>query len=232
MQQLPLSLGGLGPPSFDNYLAPTGSLAPHRLRRIAHAPDASRLLLTGPAGVGKSHLLMACCEDARAHGHTALYCPLPGGAGMLAEGVAVELLAIDALDAACGDREAEFLVFTAINRQHDARHGLLMASSRPAEDFVLPDLRSRLAEAEQLVIDAPDDEARVAVLLHRASRAGLPLEAAAAQWLLRNTSRALPDLLATLARLDRESLARGRRITVPLLREVLGAEPGIRGSGE
>lgn len=232
MQQLPLSLGGLGPPSFDNYRAPAGSLAAYRLRRIAHAPDAARLLLTGPAGVGKSHLLMACCEDARAHGHTALYCPLPSGAGMLAEGVAIELLAVDTLDAVCGDREAEFLVFSAINRQHDARHGLLLASSRPPRDFALPDLRSRLAEAEQLPLDAPDDDTRIAILLHRAARAGLPLEPAAAHWLLRNTSRALPDLVATLARLDRESLARGRRITVPLLREVLRDDVPPRGAGE
>jgi DnaA family protein len=232
MQQLPLSLGGLGPPSFDNYLAPPGSLVAHRLRRLGHAPDAARVLLSGPLGVGKTHLLMACCEDARANGHTVLYCPLPGGAGMLAEAGAVELLAIDGVDAACGDRESEFLVFTAINRQHDARRALLLASSRPPEDFVLPDLRSRLAEAEQLVLDLPDDEARIAILQHRAAAAGLPLEPAAAQWLLRNTSRALPDLLGTLARLDRESLARGRRITVPLLREVLLAEVPLRGSGQ
>lgn len=232
MQQLPLSLGGLGPPSFDNYLALPGSLVAHRLRRLGHHPEAARVLLAGPEGVGKSHLLMACCEDARANGHTVLYCPLPAGAGLLADAGAVELLAIDGLEDACGDRETEFLVFTAINRQHDARRALLLASSRPPQDFVLPDLRSRLTEAEMLVLDPPDDAARIAILQHRAGLAGLPLEPAAAQWLLRNTSRALPDLLGTLARLDRESLARGRRITVPLLREVLLAEVPIRGSGQ
>lgn len=232
MQQLPLALGGLGPPSFDNYLAPPGSLVAHRLRQLGRQPEAARVLLTGPAGAGKSHLLMACCETARAAGHSALYCPLPAGAGLLADAGAVELLAIDELEEAIGDPKSEFLVFAAINRQHDARRALLLASSRPPQDFVLPDLRSRLAEAEQLPLNAPDDQGRIAILMHRAAVAGMPLESAAAHWLLRNTSRALPDLLGTLARLDRESLARGRRITVPLLREVLRSAGRPRDAGQ
>jgi DnaA family protein len=222
MRQLPLSLGGLGAPSFANYHGLAGSLTADRLQRLARAPGADRLLISGPSGVGKTHLLMAACELARESGQRALYCPLPEGLGLLADSGEVDLLAVDALEAASKDPEAEFLVFAAINRQHDAKRALMLATRCPVEDYALPDLRSRLLAAEQLPLDAPDDEGRVAILMHRAAVAGLPLEAAAAQWLLRNTSRALPDLLAMLARLDREALSRGRRITVPLLREVLG----------
>lgn len=228
MRQLPLSLGGLGPPSFANYHGLPGSLAADRLQRLARTTGGDRVLLSGPSGVGKTHLLMATCEAAREARQRVLYCPLPEGLALLAEGGAVDLLAIDSLEATRQDPEAEFLVFAAINRQHDAHRALLMATRCPIEDHALPDLRSRLAEAEQIPLDAADDEGRVAILMHRAAVAGLPLEAAAAQWLLRNTSRALPDLLATLSRLDREALSRGRRITVPLLREVLLDEVPLR----
>ncbi len=67
------------------------------------------------------------------------------------------------------------------------------------------------------------DDARRAILLHRAAHAGIPLEPAAVDYLLRHNARDLRTLMQLLQRLDREALARGRRITVPLLRELLGS---------
>ena len=98
---------------------------------------------------------------------------------------------------------------------------MLLAVRGAMDAVVLPDLGSRLARAEALYLEQPDDAARKSILLHRAARAGIPLEPAAADYLLRHAHRDLRSLLAQLAELDREALARGRRITVPLLREVL-----------
>ncbi len=49
------------------------------------------------------------------------------------------------------------------------------------------------------------------------------LEDAALDWLLRRVGRDLASLTALLDRLDRASLAAQRRMTVPFLRQVLGA---------
>ena len=64
------------------------------------------------------------------------------------------------------------------------------------------------------------------MLRQRASRRGLGMDDAAIDWLLRRTDRDLSSLTDLLDRLDRESLAAKRRITVPFLRDVLGGSAG------
>ena len=48
------------------------------------------------------------------------------------------------------------------------------------------------------------------------------MDAASIDWLLRRVERDLGSLTVLLERLDRESLAAQRRVTVPFLRQVLG----------
>ena len=69
----------------------------------------------------------------------------------------------------------------------------------------------------------PEDAGRREVLRQRARRRGWALEEPALEWLLRRVGRDLGGLTALLDRLDRASLAAQRRITVPFLRQVLGA---------
>ena len=66
-------------------------------------------------------------------------------------------------------------------------------------------------------------DGRREVLRQRARRRGWALEEPALEWLLRRVGRDLGGLTALLDRLDRASLAAQRRITVPFLRQVLGA---------
>jgi len=71
------------------------------------------------------------------------------------------------------------------------------------------------------VLNQLDDAARAELLRDRARRRGLVLEETAIDWMLARTDRSLASLLALLDRLDRESLAAQRRITVPFLRQVV-----------
>jgi DnaA family protein len=69
-----------------------------------------------------------------------------------------------------------------------------------------------------------EDASRAEVLRDRAQRRGLVLEETAIDWMLSRTDRNLASLVALLDRLDRESLAAQRRITVPFLRQVMDAQ--------
>jgi DnaA family protein len=69
-----------------------------------------------------------------------------------------------------------------------------------------------------------DDASRAEILRDRAMRRGLVLEETAIDWLLSRTDRNLGSLMALLDRLDRESLAAQRRITVPFLRQVMESQ--------
>lgn len=225
MSQLPLALGRLDAPDFEHFWPGADALVLARLRALAAAPGAAQVLLTGGESSGKTHLLLATCEAARAAGYDAACLPLDQLDGAdLAEAIDAELVAVDAVDAAFADRTRAEWLFAQINRQHDRGRALLLALRQMPEpgEVVLPDLLSRLMRCEKLSLAPHDDHARRSILLHRAEQAGIPLDPAAADHLLRHESRDLRALLARLKQLDREALARGRRITVPLVRDVAG----------
>ena len=136
------------------------------------------------------------------------------------------LVALDDLDAIAGHREDEIALFDLHNRVRDAGVDLVYAARDvpAALPLALPDLRSRLAQCTLLALRALDDDGRAEVLRQRAASRGLIFDEAALEWLLRRHSRDLSDLGALFERLDRASLAAQRRLTVPFLRQVLGAD--------
>ena len=229
--QLPLALRYPPDQRLETFHAPGPALVA-QLRAFAAGGQERALLLAGPAGTGKTHLALAVCAEADAAGARAGYLPLAGAAGRVSDALeamhALDLVALDGVESIAGDRDDEVALFHFHNRMHDAgRRVLYAARAMPdALPLVLPDLRSRLAQCTRVVLERLDDEGRGQVLRLRAARRGLQVDAAAIDWLLRHAGRDLSGLTALLDRLDRASLAAQRRITVPFLRQVLGAEQG------
>jgi DnaA family protein len=227
--QLPLALRFPPDQRFETFAsAPAGALA--QLLALAHGKSADCVYLTGPAATGKSHLLLAACAEAEAVGRRTAYLPLAAAAGRLRDALQAfehaDLVALDGLDAVAGDREDEIALFDAHNRARDAGRTLLYAArvAPDALELALPDLRSRLSQCARIALEALDDAGRAEVLRLRAQRRGLQLEDAAIDWLLKRVDRDLVSLTGLLDRLDRESLAAQRRLTVPFLRRIVGQE--------
>jgi len=226
--QLPLALRYPPDQRLESFIgAPDGALA--QLRAAATGGSRDWVYLVGPAGSGKTHLALAVCAAAEQAGRGSAYLPLQAAAGRLRDALEAlegrDVVALDGLDAIAGDRDDEVALFDFHNRARAAGVTLLYtATAAPdALGLVLPDLRSRLSQCGRIVLDALDDEGRGAVLRERAVRRGLALDEAAIDWLLTRTGRDLGGLVVLLDRLDRESLAAKRRITVPFLRKVLDA---------
>lgn len=226
--QLPLTLRYPPDQRLDTYVvAPEGVLP--QLRALATGEAAEWLYLAGPAGTGKTHLLLATCAAAETAGRRATYLPLAAATGRLREALDAmeghDVVALDGLDAIAGAREDEHALFDAHNRARASGASILYAARGAPEalDLTLPDLRSRLSQCSRLTLQPLDDAGRAEVLRQRARRRGLVLEDAALDWLLRRTGRDLAALTALLDRLDHASLAAQRRITVPFLRQVLSA---------
>jgi DnaA family protein len=227
--QLPLALRFPPDQRFETFAsAPAGAIA--QLRALAQGTLADCVYLTGPAATGKSHLLLAACAEAEAAGRRTAYLPLSAAAGRLRDALDAfeyaDLVALDGLEAVAGDREDEIALFDAHNRARDAGRTLLYAARVPPDALalVLPDLRSRLSQCARIGLEALDDAGRAEVLRLRAQRRGLQLEDAAIDWLLKRVDRDLVSLTGLLDRLDRESLAAQRRLTVPFLRRIVGQE--------
>lgn len=227
--QLPLALRYPPDQRLDTFVdAPVG--VREQLQVLATQPGGDWAYLAGPAGVGKTHLLLATCAAADAAGRRAAYLPLIAAAGRLRDALDAlegnDLLAIDGLEAIAGHRDDEIALFDAHNRARAAGISLVYAA-RDIPDALaigLPDLRSRLGQCTRITLAPLDDDGRREVLRQRAQRRGLVLEEAALEWLLKRVGRDLAGLTGLLDRLDRASLAAQRRITVPFLRQTLGAE--------
>lgn len=220
--QLPLQLRFPSHQRFADFEGGNNGAAIAAARAVAHAGPS--MYLTGPASSGKTHLLIAACQEAA----RAQYLPLAHlgeqSANALAAVLAPGLVAIDEIDALAGDPLAQIALFDLFNRVRDAEGTMLLAARvtplrLPLE---LPDLVSRLASLPTFDLAPLDDDARRAALIRHASRRGLELDDSVLDFLFRRQARDLSALMRLLDRIDRESLAAQRRVTVPFLRRMIG----------
>lgn len=224
--QLPLGFGA--PPHFRlaAFVAGDNAAALNAVTALARGESTDWLFVAGPEGSGKTHLLVGACHEAAASG--AQYLPLSRlGAGAEDALIALAprpLVAVDDVEVIAGHLGAEIALFDAYNRVRDAGGRMLIAARhRPTHlNLVLPDLVSRLSACTQLKVAPLGDDDRRRVFNQRAIERGLKIEPEVVEFLFRRHTRDLGALLALLERIDRESLAAQRRITVPFVRRIVG----------
>lgn len=187
-----------------------------------------QLFLFGEAGSGKSHLLQACCyrlhdESAAAH-YLSLRELSRFGTGVM-EGLSgnATLLALDDVDAVVGNRAWEEALFHLINRCREQQQALLLSARHNPHELVcaLPDLASRLLWGPIYSLRSADESQALEVFKWRAFNRGLSISEPVAAYINRHCARDMPALMQILNKLDQMSLSHGRKITVPLLKQVL-----------
>lgn len=225
--QMPLAFRHSPDQRLATYVnPPSGAIA--QLEALASGGSDGWLYLLGPAGVGKTHLLLATCAAAEQAARRVAYLPLAAAVGRLGEALEAlegnDLLALDGIETIAGQRDDEIALFHAFNRARAATTTVLFAANAAPDalGITLPDLRSRLSQCGRIALQPLGEAGRREVLRERAHRRGLVLDDAALDWLLKRVDRDLASLTVVLDRLDRASLAAQRRITVPFLRQTLG----------
>lgn len=169
----------------------------------ARWPD-GRLLLAGPPGTGKTHLLHA---TAQAQGWALLRGPdLRGLPEAPTRGVALD-------EADLPGEETALLHL--MNACAEARLPLLMAAPRPPSRWriALADLRSRLAATAVALLDEPSDALLDALLAKHLADRQMQLDPGLIATLRRQLPRRAAVMAEAVARLDRASLIAGRRLT-------------------
>jgi chromosomal replication initiation ATPase DnaA len=209
-------------PSFareDFLAAPSNREA---LRAIEQWPNwAGRmLLLVGPEGAGKSHLASLWAESAGA----------VVVRGEALEGTDVEIGAqSSALLIEDADRvgRAEDLLFHIVNStlQHGAWLLLTARTAPEAWTLKIPDLLSRLRLAPVVRLETPDTELTEAVLFKLFSDRQLQVDPLVIAYIALRIERSLGAARSVVNALDREALARGRRVTRSMAGEMLREAP-------
>lgn len=224
MRQLPLPVRLRDFALFETFEAGPNGAVVALLAAPAQAGPAA--WVWGPPGSGKSHLLQAACAARPGAAYLPAADLKPGGAQALAGWEDRGLVCLDDVDQLLGERDWEVALFGLFNALWE-RGGCLVVSagSAPAAaGFVLPDLASRLAWGGVFRLEPLADDDRVAALRKRARHRGLDLPEDVARYLLRRLPRDMRALCGWLDRLDTASLAAGRRLTMPFVREVIAAE--------
>lgn len=183
----------------------------------------AKMVLTGPEGAGKTHLVHVW---AALTGATIVAArDLPERAEALSE--AAGAVGVEDADRISGHRAAEEALF----HLHNALSGsglplLLTARDAPQRwGLSLPDLASRMAQAGVLHLPPPDDALLGAVMLKLAADRNLPLNPKILGHALPRIERSFAGVQRFVAALDARALSVKRPPTVAMARAVL-ADPG------
>lgn len=164
-----------------------------------------KMLLLGPAGSGKTHLahVFAAQSGARI---VSLGDPHALDPAALAEAPA---LVVEDADGVAGDSHAEEALFHLHNAAADRRVPLLVTATAPPQRWGLhlPDLQSRMQQAGQVALAAPDDALIAAVLVKLAADRQMPLTPALVGYIVARIDRSLAVVRDLVPALDAEALA-------------------------
>ncbi len=211
---------------FDNFLR---SSANSQIIDPLQSSDSAQQLvyLWGAPGSGRTHLLQALCHQQTEQGNSVLF--LPGkerdqyGVEMLQGANTLSMVCIDDVDNLAGDPAWEAELFKTYNAVLETDTRLLVSASCPPQQLSveLPDLQSRLQSFLIFQLQEPDDEEQKDILCFRAEKRGIKLDSAVAEFIVMRSERSMPALMGILEKLDQISLEQGRRVTIPLVKEIM-----------
>jgi len=225
--QLPLAIQLNTNLSFENFFCPGDSFLLTALKQFASGAGESVLYLWGAKNSGKTHMLHAVCQHVTSAQLSVNYLPL---AEMVEYPVDVlagldeyNIVCVDDLQAIVDRQDWQQAIFNLYNRVRE-RNGrmLFTANANPKElGLSLKDLVSRLEWGPVFHLHELNDEHKMQVLQQRARLRGLEINDSAADFVLKHFTRDFGALFRLLNQLDRQSLIRKRKITIPFIKDVI-----------
>jgi DnaA family protein len=139
-----------------------------------------------------------------------------------------DFICLDDVHTVAGDTAWEIALLALMNRATDSGSRIIVsAGGAPRQcGIALADLESRLSQLPVFHLQRLADADRKRALQLRARYRGLELPDETAAYLLVRSKRDMRSLYSLLDKLDTESLAAQRRLTVPFVREVLTGGDG------
>jgi DnaA family protein len=211
---------------FSNFFV---NAANTQLLASLQGEDSTRqfIYFWGNSGSGRTHLLQALCHQQAELGNAVLYLPLGErekfGIEILQGANTLSMVCLDDVDELSGDADWEAALFNLYNELLESDTRLFIAASAPPQSLSLglPDLQSRLQSCLVYQMLEPGDEGKGEILRLRAANRGINIEKPVAEFIVQRAERSLSSLMAILDKLDRITLEKGRRVTIPLVKEIM-----------
>ena len=219
---------------------PSNRLAQAAAEMVVRRPgEMSPLLIYGPTGVGKTHLLEGIWTAARrarrgtavvylsAEQFTTAFLQALRGSGLPSfrrKYRGVELLIIDDLQFFCGKRHTQIeLLYTIDTLLREGRQ-LVFAGDRPPAELcdLGPELTSRLQSGVVCRIERPDHQTRLGILARMARRLRVNVPNDVMQFIASRLTSHARELSGALCRLQATAQAHKKPITRAMAEEALG----------
>ncbi len=228
-EQIPIKFEFWANQTFSDFFPASNGETLKHLQNTSRGEGEPFVFLWGDPGQGKTHLLLACCQEAFNLGVESFYFDITNptvlkNPELLAGLENFDLVCLDNIQALAGKQDWEIALFNFFN-QHRDKHNRLILTARSAPNtlgFLLPDLKTRINWGLSLKINPLTDDEKLALISHKAHQMGTEIAPQAARFLLTRYDRSLESIWTALDKLDMASLAAKRKLTLPFLKQVLG----------
>ncbi len=190
------------------------------LEREPAAWPSPALVLWGPEGAGKTHLLCAWADKHKARrlnvGDKTLEDIATGA-------TSAKAFALDDADTVAGEGESEEWLQHLFNAAKAAGAPLLLTAARPPAlwGLDLPDIETRLKSCLSVRLFEPDDELMRGLLLKLFADRQLMVDAGVVDYLAARLERTGTAIRQAVAALDEAALETGRKISIPFVQKIL-----------
>lgn len=214
--------------TFENFSIGENNILIEQLKLSLHGQEERFFYLWGQNGVGKTHLLQACCHYSLQLASSCAYLPLTDwkllSLELFEQLETLQLICVDDIDAIAGYQQWEEVLFHLYNKIKDSKTVLIITGSQPPQKLpiTLKDLTSRLSWGVVFRVQDLSDRVKTQTLIKRAKLRGFTLTEPVVAFLLARCSRNMQDLFELLDRLDQATLVHQRPVTIPFVKALLG----------
>ncbi len=229
-EQLPFNFDLKEDQSFKSFYAGHNSQIVKYLSKMANGKGEQQIYLWSTEGLGKTHLLQACCQQAYQQKIPAFYLDLSKNSPLnsrILEGLEnFALVCIDNIENCTGNTDWETALFHFYNQHRENGHRLIISANCPPYSLALklPDLKTRMGWGLTLKLQELSESESIAAFTCKANYLGFEISPKVGQFLSKHYARDLPTLWRLLPELERATLIAKRKLSVPLLKKILEDE--------
>ena len=199
----------------------------HLLSLLKDSDFLDDLFIYGTKESGKTFLLQAMCNSYSSMSKSSLYIPLKKvmnyGIEIFESLENIDLICIDGIEEVISKIEWEKAIFNLINKALISESRLILTSSKDLKslNFSLPDLESRIRKFQSYELHPINDKDIFDALKYISKLTSINLGDKEAKYLVTYSQRNISNLVHILESLDQLSMEMKRKITIPLIKEVI-----------
>jgi len=229
--QIPLKMSIQEAVCFESFVTETSeiALALNQFQQALKSSNSSVFYLQGSAGAGKTHLLQAACRYKSGLNQSAVYLPLKDmNLPLIAESLKgleqTALVCIDDIDTKIADESWQKSLATLLVKIQNAGHILVLSGVESIVDWpiTLSELNAALVSVLPIhLMPLSQPKELVEALQRHAQAVGFVLPLEVGNFLVKQFSKNILELMAVLKLLEQETLVEKRRLTLPFVKQVL-----------